>query len=255
MLQGQVVDTPTATEFTRLALEQVSKEELGDIARLLEHKADAFGRLLSPDRIGSLSLEDAEALLRSVFATRRRTEVILGDVTLPGFIDHANHLLWGTGDPADRLAAFHDRFSAIGRGLPATIGHDLGSELLHFTDPERHWLWTRWMWDPDSEKGALALVTMDEVSLTGIDTADTYRRVGEAVAFVTHVGEAAGFRVTDNHRFGTDVFLASVYAVYMYTTLRIRMTQEFAKIMPQLPELLRRLLGVHKSALVEGAAA
>ena len=50
--------------------------------------------------------------------------------------------------------------------------------------------------------------------------------------------------------FGTDVFLASVYGVYMYTTLRLRMTQEFSKIMPELDELLRRLLGVHKSPLL-----
>jgi hypothetical protein len=40
-----------------------------------------------------------------------------------------------------------------------------------------------------------------------------------------------------------------VYAVYMYTTLRLRMTQEFNKVIPQLPELTRRLLGVWKMEL------
>lgn len=228
---------------------------MGDIAFLLERKSAAFGRLLHPDRIGSLDLEEAEAVLRSVFSSRRRAQVILGELSLAGFIGEVDCLLWGEGDAGDRLGTFHERLAGIGRGLPPSIGYDLGSELLHFTVPNRHWLWTRWMWDPVTENGALALVTMEEVSLTGVDTADTYRRVGEAVAFVTHVGEAAGFRVADSELFGTDVLLASVYAVYLYTTLRIRMTQEFAKIMPQLPELLRRLLGVHRTAFLEGAAA
>ena len=106
------------------------------------------------------------------------------------------------------------------------------------------------MWDPATGKGALPLVVMDEVDLTAESVAETYRRVGVAVAFVTDVGEAAGFTKGGSGVFGTDVFLASVYGVYMYTTLRLRMTQEFSKIMPELDELLRRLLGVHKSPLL-----
>ena len=40
--------------------------------------------------------------------------------------------------------------------------------------------------------------------------------------------------------------LACVYAVYMYTVLRLRMTQEFNRIVPELPDLVRRLLGVYR---------
>ena len=57
---------------------------------------------------------------------------------------------------------------------------------------------------------------------------------------------AAGFRTSGHGVFGTDVFLASVYAVYMYTTLRMRMTQEFNRVIPELAELVSRLLGVHR---------
>jgi len=73
-------------------------------------------------------------------------------------------------------------------------------------------------------------------------------KVGVAIAFVRATGEAAGFSNfgVKNSPFGIDVFLSCVYAVYMYTTLRIRMTQEFNKVVPQLPELSRRLLGVWK---------
>ena len=37
---GQVVDTPTAREFTERALEMVSREDLGDIAGLLSRKVE-----------------------------------------------------------------------------------------------------------------------------------------------------------------------------------------------------------------------
>ena len=73
-------------------------------------------------------------------------------------------------------------------------------------------------------------------------------KVGVAVAFVRATGEAADFMRFGMHNspFGIDVFLSCVYAVYLYTTLRLRMTQEFNKVVPQLPELSRRLLGVWK---------
>ncbi len=141
--------------------------------------------------------------------------------------------------------------SDVGRGVPPATGYDLGSELLHFG--AGHPLWTRWIWDPDAGTGALPLVLTEDVDLYGAGVADTYRRVGMAVTFVNEVGEAAGFRPTGG-LFATDVFLGCVYAVYMYTTLRMRMTQEFNQVVPGLGELLRRLLGVHRSPLLEVAA-
>jgi len=87
--------------------------------------------------------------------------------------------------------------------------------------------------------------------LHGRDAGETYMKVGVAVAFVRATGEAAGFARfgMNSSPFGVDVFLSCVYAVYMYTTLRLRMTQEFNRVVPQLPELSRRLLGVWKMEL------
>jgi hypothetical protein len=39
--------------------------------------------------------------------------------------------------------------------------------------------------------------------------------------------------------------------VYLYTITRLRMTQEFNKVIPPLPELVRRFLGVHRLELEE----
>jgi len=253
VLRGQVVDTPTAQEFTRLAIERVGEHDFTEVAALLEAKSALLRRLLDPARIGDLGEEEATIVLRSVFSTRRKARMILDTMSTAGFRDAVGELLWGEGPAPRRLESFAGVVDGIGRGLPTSVGYDFGSELLHFTDPDRHWLWTRWIWNPESRTGALPLVVMEEVDLDGGGIAETYVRIGVATTFLNDVGEAAGFRKASG-MFGTDVFLASVYGIYMYTTLRMRMTQEFNKIVPDLDELVRRLLGVNRlPALLEVA--
>ncbi len=254
ILKGQVVDTPTAQEFTRLALERVGEHDFGEVAELLEAKAGLLRRLLDPTRIEELGDGEALVVLKSVFSSRRKAKLILESLSTVGLAAVVADLLWGSAPVGDRLGAFADVIASVGRGVPPSIGYDLGSELLHFTDPDRHWLWTRWMWNPDTGTGALPLVVMEEVDLDGGSIPETYMRIGVAMTFLNDVGEAAGFRLTAG-MFGTDIFLASVYGVYMYTTLRMRMTQEFNKIIPDLDELVRRLLGVNRlPALLEVAS-
>ncbi len=110
------------------------------------------------------------------------------------------------------------------------------------------------MGEPPVEPGARRLVTADDFDLQGKTLSEIYLKVGEAIAFASATGEAAGFTRIGDRRFGLDVFLACVYGVYAYTVLRMRMTQEFNKVMPQLPELARRLLGVWEKRTVQPAS-
>jgi len=240
------VDTPTAREFTQLALQRVSEAELETVAAKVEFKAERLGGLLAPDRLAGWTEEDALSALRWVFSARRKADTILNAVGLERLAAEISSLVWGDGSPGGRLESFSDLIEGVGRGVPAFTGFDLGSELMHFAVPDGYWLWTRWMWNPESRTGSLPLIVMEEIDLDAGSIAATYERIGLAMAFVDEVGAAAGFRTRGHGVFGTDVFLASVYAVYMYTTLRMRMTQEFNKIIPELGELVSRLLGVHR---------
>lgn len=239
---GQVVDTQSAEEFMRETLETVSRDELLTVAGLLDSKSAGFQELIgSPGRARMLGRADLRRILRSVFSTRRKADAILDGVGPERFGAAVDELVHGPGDVSDRFRAF----DAVLEGHQEP-GFDLPSELLHFTAPDRWWMWTRWMWDPRAGTGALALVTTEDFDLDGPDRGETYLRVGEAMAFVNETGKAVGFTDLGSGLFGTDVFLACVYAVYMYTVLRLRMTQEFNRIVPELPDLVRRLLGVYK---------
>jgi hypothetical protein len=239
-MTGAVVDTPSAREFEREIASRVGSADLAAIAGDLDRKSRSLRELLAPgaDRLDRAELRQ---VLRWVFATRRRADAILEEAG-PARLGAAIASLL---DPGEPVTVRFDRFDAFAAGLPGA-GYDLAGELLHFTDPGRYWLWTRWLWDPATETGALRLVTTDDIDLTeGASRGEMYLTVGQATAFLDETGKAAGFTGAGPGLFGTDVFLAAVYGVYMFTVLRMRMTQEFTRLVPPLPDLIRRLLGVY----------
>jgi hypothetical protein len=241
-MPGQIVDTESAREFMREARSKISTEEMEAIAGELAEKSRRFGALLAKDRVEALDADDLRRLFRSIFSTRRSVPALLRENRPDRLRASIGDLLYGGGPVATRFEHFVDALE----GVDSTARFDSASELLHYVRPEEHWLWTRWMWNPENETGALRLVTMDGYDLHGATVGETYLKVGEAVAFVSENARAAGFQSTSTGIYGTTVYLALVYVIYIYTTLRMRMTQEFNRVVPELPELSRRILGVHR---------
>lgn len=239
-----MVDTESAKEFMQEVLGQVPAEELTAIAGRLEVKSRFFQELLSRDRIGKLSETELLRLLRTVFTTRRAGKKILEACPAPRLQQQIAALLYGEEPIEARFSGFCEQLAQA--GVDSKISSDLAGELLHFTFPEQYWLWGRWMWDPKLKTGSLPLVVLEGYDLEAPTPGETYVKVGKAVAFVHHTGEAAGFQKISRSLYGTDVFLCSVYVIYTYTVLRMRMTQEFNKVVPDLAEFTRRLLGVNK---------
>lgn len=240
-MPGQVVDAEAAQDFMRETLEKVTLEVLVDIARELDAKSRLFGQLLEPTRLATADRADLRVILRNSFCSRRKADAILDQLGAGNLAQAIDDLLRGP----DPLPERFENFQSFLAPFPSAA-YELPSEILHFTHPDRYWLWTRWMWNPRTETGALALVTADDFDFEDDPPGTTYLHVGQAVAFVSETGQSAGFSAFDDSPFSVDVFLACVYAVYMYTVLRLRMTQEFNRIVPQQPELVRRLLGVHE---------
>ncbi len=263
---GQPVDTDAAQEFMQATLEKIAPEELKAIEAELMEKGQRIQGLVTPDVLPSLTETQLRGLLRTVFATRRRAGKILTGIGAEELKTAINQLLYESDPVEARFQQFVDSMtgfigdvrmlrpkkssdsrakqSAEKAALEENVFCDLGSELLHFTNPAEYWLWTHWIWAPKSSTGAMPLVTMEACDLFGQTVSETYLKLGVATAFVKATGEAAGF--SSSGPYGIDVFLACVYSVYMYTTLRLRMTQEFNQVVPQMPELVRRILGVWK---------
>jgi hypothetical protein len=238
-MSEQVVDNPAALEFLDQVLAVVSREELAEIAGDVQEKSAAMRALVGDDpaRLDHAALRE---LLGWIFCTRRHVDKVLAVVSPEELAVGIDDLLHGS----DLLPERFDAFQRMLAGLPH-VAADLPGELLHFLDPDRYWLWTRWVWDPVPDTGALRLVLSEDIDLEAPTAGETYVAIGAAMAMLEENGKAAGFTSMGRGLFGTDVFLASVYATYMFTVLQMRMSQEFTKVMPPLPDLVRRLLGVH----------
>jgi hypothetical protein len=235
------VDVPTAKELIDEVYRHVDHSELGAIVAELGVKAACFDELLGPNAIERLDAGALREALAWTFAARRRASVVIGargDDELRAWI---GDLLYGSAPLAERFERF-----CVGLAL-GEVGVELAGELLHFTAPDRYWLCSRWVWSPESRTGALPLLIAVDFDLDEAEgPGATYERVGAAMAALDASPEAASFRAADGARLATDVFLVAVYGVYMQTVLGLKLSREFNAVVPPIPELARRLLGIHR---------
>jgi hypothetical protein len=244
---SQLIDIEAAREFMKETLAKVDKLILIDIAHMLEKKSLLFRQTLSKDKLLILSQEEFDLVLDKIFSIRRKKEKLFEHISFDNLKKAVYNLLYGSDKINNRFQEFYD---ILGE-LDTTLKYDMAGELLHFSNPEKYWLWSRWMWDPKNKTGAIPLVTSEGFDLEGNEISETYMKVGKGVAFVHSVAESAEFQFINRSLFGTDVYLSCVYIIYAYTVLEMKMTKEFNEVMPGLTEFSRRLLGVydfHKAA-------
>lgn len=238
-----LIDMEACTEFMQETLSKIDREELVVIADQLKDKSGFFKEHLSKESIPSLKERELTELFKKIFVTRRRSKLLLEKYSAEQFKSGIMDLLYGRDDVEVRFQKFIDDF----REIDIYIRFDMAAELLHYTNPEKYWLWSRWLWDPKSQTGALTLVTNEEYNMTAATYGQMYLNVGKAVAFVHSMAEAVEFQFINRTLFGTDVYLSCVYVIYAYTILKIKMTDEFNKVMPGLSEFSRRILGIYNS--------
>jgi len=237
---GAVVDGEAALEFMKEATKVATSTELETIGARLAEKSARFRARLARDRIASLDHEGFGDIVGQIFSIRRKAGRLIKINGIDTLRTELEALLYGS----DGLAARIDRFMVQITGLERAMILALATEALHFTDPERFWLWTYWIWNPETKSGALRLVTHEAAELDGASDGATYERIGRAMVLVDQHGHIAGYARAARGLFGTDIFLACVYAVYMATMFRLKLSQEFNRILPELPELVERVLGV-----------
>jgi hypothetical protein len=232
------VDVPTAKELIEQIHQHVTVAELAALVDELGRKAQSMSELLMGPGLDSSRIR---AALECTFVARRRASAVLGgrsDRELAGWV---GDLLNGR----DPIPIRFERFCVTAGTLSEESAAELAGELLHFTGPDRHWLWSRWIWSPESRTGALPLLIGEDYDLEADGLGAGYERVGEAIDALDGSPEASAFRPAGGGRLGTDVLLACTYSVYMRTVLGLKMTQEFNALVPPTAQLVRRLLGTH----------
>ncbi len=119
---------------------------------------------------------------------------------------------------------------------------DLAAELLHYGDPERYPLMTRWVWDARANTGVLREIWHgDDVDSISIDVADGYAAFLQLRQELSEYLTANG--VFRDVLFYVDVLMAQVYAGYIGERGGTYLRTDFAT--PEDPMLhTRRILGL-----------
>lgn len=244
----QIVDPQAVQGFLRDALAEVERGEMAVVADALARKSATFGQLLGTrERIEALDEPALREVVGHIFAARRH-DALLTDSGVQQACDAVAALLYSAEGIGRRIDLFCERMQPAAPELP---WWEVAAELLHFTHPQDYWLWTRWIYHPQAGSGALPFLMGGDYDLDGDSHGERYLKIGRTVAMASNYAELVGFagpelRANARALFMPDVFLAAVYAVYMYSVSSWKLSREFNKVLPTLPRLVCRLLGVNE---------
>ncbi len=238
-------DDPELEKALNAAIEQVTPE---DVTAIADELAERHARLF-------LGLETDSAKLTFSFAgiASAVTHTKMNASTITNYFNQSDFkifedLLQGESPTPMRVAKFVETLDA----LDTRLALELASGLLHNTSPKDHWLWTRWLWDPTTGTGILPLLAGSTHNLLAENLADGYARVGAVAAMSIKFGEGTGLwsdKLIGNEKrapFANSAFLACAYSVYLYGTTSWRLSGEFNNLLPSLPNMARKLLGLKK---------
>jgi hypothetical protein len=238
-------DDPELQATLYEALAQVSPK---DVIAIADELAERHDHLFAG--FGSASLTWASSFAEIAAAV---THTKSNAMTLKNYFAQSDYtifeeLLHGETPTPVRVATFVEKLNA----LDTRLALELASGLLHNNFPKGNWLWTRWLWDPTTGTGILPLLAGSTHNLLATNLGDGYARVGTVTAMSMKFGESTDLfspeLVNDAKRapFANSAFLACAYAVYMYGTTSWRLSRDFNKLLPSLPDMARRLLGLPK---------
>jgi hypothetical protein len=240
-------DDPVLEETLQEALKQVSSDDVISIADELSARHE---RLFLNLKVDSVSWASFFAdIAASVTHTRANARTLINYFAQSDYKIFED-LLRGESPTPVRVSAFVEKLNA----LDTRLALELASGLLHNTSPNEYWLWTRWLWDPTTGTGILPLLAGSTHNLLADNLADGYARVGAVSAMSLKFGEGTGLWTDElmanekRAQFANSAFLACAYNVYLYGTTSWRLSREFNNLLPSLPNMARKLLGLKKIA-------
>ena len=238
-------DDPDLQASLQEALGQVSPDDVMALAdELAERRERLFANLEPVSASWTSSLPD---IASAVTHTKANAKTVANYFTQSGYKSFYE-LFNGDAPTPVRLAVFVEQHTA----LDTRLALELASGLLHNSLPNENWLWTRWLWDPTTGTGILPLLAGSSHNLLATNIADGYSRVGAVSAMSMKFAEGTGLWTNElmsqekRAQFANSAFLASAYAVYMYGSTSWRLSRDFNELLPSLPNMARKLLGLPK---------
>lgn len=137
-----------------------------------------------------------------------------------------------------------EQLSELGEAPPWLM--DWATFWCHVNRPEATW-WARWIYGIKSRTGSLALMVDDPGTLAISEaSAPVYHVVDQAFQFLKALLDSTHRLAEIDEPYRPIVAAAVVYAVYMFTMASWKMTEEFTKVLPPFPMVVKTLLGLNR---------
>jgi hypothetical protein len=199
---------------------------------------------------GGLTLDDFESLLDLVFTARRRVFPALGALGAAQVTARVSELLWGNAPLAQRMQGFvdampgaagMDRDSIRAAAKVRRAAWDFAAELVHFGDPEKYPLMSRWVWDQGTQSGALREFIRGSDGVMEIPVANSPESFEGARKWLAErIAEEGVYR--DVH-FWIDLVQAQAYTTYFRSVTEGGLGADFGRGTPA-HEQVKKLLGI-----------
>ena len=240
------------------ALKHNAEEDGGIEAFLtsLEAKHQLFELLLKPESIDQLTLEGVEALLETVFSARRRVYYVFVAMGTESTVAAIKDLLYGKDPLQERmvrfseLVAIDDAADKVARKAAAKNRRavfDFGAELLHFYDPLKYPLMTRWVWDQNTVSGALREFIRGNDSMPAVPlggSPETYE--GARVWLAEQLAEQGLYKDVP---YWIDLVLAQAYSEYFRSMAEGMLSADFGRASGP-ADYVKKFLGIDAPAKV-----
>ena len=198
----------------------------------------------------AVSAADIEVLLGCVFTARRRVYPALERIGIPRAAALLKDLASGALPPAERLQTFvdampgaagMDRESVKAAAKVRRAAWDFAAEALHFSDPVKYPLMSRWVWDEATQSGALREFVRGNDAIRDIpfnNSPETFE--GARVWLAARIAEEGIYRDVP---LWIDLVQAQAYTTYFRSFTEGSLGADFARgVTPN--EQLKKLLGI-----------
>lgn len=236
--------------FAQLGRHAEEGVELEALLASLQAKSQLFSSLLNAQALPSLSMDGIEALLETVFSARRRVFPALQALGVEVTRKAIQELLYGNMPLNERLQKFSgivpvdeaaDKETRKQAAKNSRAAFDFGAEMLHFNNPVKYPLMTRWVWDQNTVSGALREFIRGNDSLPDVPLGNSPEMFEGARAWLAE--QIAEQGLYKDVPFWIDLILAQAYTEYFGSMAAGMLSADFGRgTTPQ--EQLKKFLGI-----------
>lgn len=212
-------------------------------------KIAVFAALRERVRAAPPPLGELEPVLALVFTARRRLYPALDALGAEAGLQVRN-LWFGAAAPGQRLQQFVDAMPGAGATDRASIkaaaklrraARDFAAELLHYGDPLRYPLMTRWVWDAATQSGALRELVRGSDSIRELPFGNDPELFEGVRCWLAEQLAAQG--IYRDEELWIDLLQAQAYLAYFRSMTEGSLGADFGRGVPP-QEQLKRLLGI-----------